>query len=70
MHTERMRIFKAEEMSCEHCVSRIQNALTEAGITHKIDLSEKTVAIEGDENIVAEAVELLDDLGFSAEEIV
>lgn len=53
-------------MSCNHCVSRIEKALTEAGIKHKVSLENKTVAIEDEQNNGEKAVEILDDLGFSA----
>lgn len=61
-----MIIYKAEEISCGHCVARIEKALSEAGITHKVELDQKTVGIEGDESVQKQAVELLDDLGFTA----
>ena len=64
-----MKKFKCEEMMCDHCVSRIHNALEEAGIGHEVDLTSKTVTVDGDEARIKEAVELLDDLGFSAVEM-
>lgn len=63
-----MKKFICEEMMCGHCVSRIDGALTEADIDHQVDLDSKTVSVGGDESTVAKAVEILDDLGFSAEE--
>ena len=64
-----MKTFKCEEMMCNHCVSRIDTALNEAKIDHKVDLETKTVTIEGCENCAAKAGEILDDLGFSAVEV-
>lgn len=64
-----MKVFKCEEMMCDHCVSRITGALTEAGLDHKVSLADKTVTIEGCETCFAKAVEILDDLGFTAVEI-
>ena len=61
-----MITYKVEEMSCNHCVSRIEKALMEAGIKHKVSLENKTVAIEDEQNNGEKAVEILDDLGFSA----
>lgn len=61
-----MITYKVEEMSCNHCVSRIEKALTEAGIRHKVSLENKTVTIEDEQNNGEKAVEILDDLGFSA----
>ncbi|MEG0688123.1 MAG: heavy-metal-associated domain-containing protein [Hungatella sp.] len=60
-----MTTFKCEEMMCDHCVSRIAAALTEAGLVHQVELQSKTVVIDGDENSVAKAAEILDDLGFT-----
>ncbi|MCI8512198.1 MAG: heavy-metal-associated domain-containing protein [Lachnospiraceae bacterium] len=60
-----MKTYKCEEMMCEGCVARIDKALTAASIGHTVDLATKTVTVEGKE---AEAVEILDDLGFSAVE--
>lgn len=64
-----MKKFKCEEMMCNNCVSRIDKALAAAEIDHKVDLDSKTVAIEGCENCEKKAVEILDDLGFSAVEV-
>ena len=62
-----MKTFKCEEMMCMHCVSRIDNGLKEANIGHSVDLDAKTVTINEDGE-AAKAVEILDDLGFSAVE--
>ncbi len=62
-----MKTYRCEEMMCNGCVSRIDKGLDQAGITHKVDLNTKTVMIE-DESAVSKAVEILDDLGFSAVE--
>lgn len=59
-----MTILKVEEMHCEMCVSRISNALTEAGIQFEVDLDSKTVSVEAGK--VELAIEELDDLGFDA----
>lgn len=64
-----MTVLKAEEISCNHCVERIDKALTEAEIKHEISLENKTVTIDGCDHCVASAKEILDDLGFSAIEI-
>lgn len=65
-----MKTFKCEEMMCSHCVSRIEVALSEAEIAHTIDLELKTVSIEGCEQCETRATEILEDLGFSAVEIL
>lgn len=64
-----MRTFKCEEIMCEGCVSRIKKGMEEAGIESTIDLEKKTVTIHGDVSCGDRAVTLLDDLGFSAEEV-
>ena len=46
-----------------------RHSLKQAKIDHKVDLETKTVTIEGCENCAAKAVEILDDLGFSAVEV-
>lgn len=63
-----MTTLKTEEMSCNHCVERIQSALKKASIAHEISLENKTVLIE-DSDCVSKAVDILDDLGFSAVEV-
>lgn len=64
-----MTVFKCEEMMCDHCVSRIDAALTEAKLEHKVDLETKTVTVEGCEKCAAKAAEILDDLGFTPETV-
>lgn len=64
-----MTVFKCEEMMCNHCVSRITTALSEAKLDHKVNLDDKTVAIEGGEDCVKKAAVILDDLGFTPAEI-
>lgn len=64
-----MKTFKCEEMMCEGCVSRIRKGLDAADIQNTVDLTSKTVTISGGESCEVKAVEILDDLGFSAAEI-
>ncbi|GFI09874.1 MAG: metal-binding protein [Lachnospiraceae bacterium] len=59
-----MTVLKAEDMHCEKCVERITKSLTGAGLDFKVSLADKTVTIDGCENCVAKARELMDDLGF------
>ena len=66
---ENMKKFKCEEIMCEGCVSRIDKALTAAEIEHQVDLNSKTVTIEGCGHCEKKAVEILDDLGYSAVEV-
>lgn len=62
-----MTTFRCEDMMCEHCVSRIDTALTDAKIEHRVDLSNKTVMVDGCEECAAKAAGILDDLGFTPE---
>ncbi|WP_167957130.1 heavy-metal-associated domain-containing protein [Anaerosporobacter faecicola] len=56
-----------KEMSCNHCVARIDKVLSDAGIAHTVTLEDKSVTIEGDEAVVQKSIEELDDIGFTAE---
>ena len=64
-----MKTFKCEEMMCGGCVNRIKKGLDGAGIKNTVDLSVKTVTVDGDTDAEARAVEILDDLGFTAVEV-
>ncbi|HIX68300.1 MAG TPA: heavy-metal-associated domain-containing protein [Candidatus Anaerostipes excrementavium] len=64
-----MAVLIAEDMMCDHCVDRIKNGLEDADIEAEVDLGDKTVKIEGDDEVVEKAKEILGDLGFLAEEI-
>ncbi len=63
-----MTVLKVASMRCENCVKRITAALKESGLNFKLDLSQKTVEIDGDTAAVDKAIAVLDDLGFSAAE--
>lgn len=65
-----MRVLKVEEMHCGKCVERISKALTDAGLKFEVSLENKTVSIDGCDHCVKTAVSELDDLGFSATEIL
>ncbi len=64
-----MKTYKCEEMMCEGCVNRIKKGLDGAGIKNTVDLSVKTVTVDGDTDAEARVVEILDDLGFTAVEV-
>lgn len=63
-----MTILKVEGMRCENCVKRITKALKDEELNFKVDLSQKTVEIDGDAAAVDKAVAVLDDIGFPAAE--
>lgn len=59
-----MTVLKVEEMHCEKCVERISKAFDKAGLTYEVNLSDKTVSIDGCDKCIATAKGILDDLGF------
>lgn len=59
-----MTVIKAEDMHCEKCVERITKAMTEAGLDFSVSLENKTVSVDGCDQCVKTALEVLDDLGF------
>lgn len=59
-----MTTLNVPDMHCEHCVARINKALTAAGLNFSVSLENKTVTIDGCENCVTKAKEELMDLGF------
>lgn len=59
-----MTIIKAEDMHCEKCVERITKAMKEADLEFKVDLERKEIAVDGGEEYIKAAIDILDDLGF------
>ena len=55
------------DMHCEKCVSRIEMALTALDIKFTVNLSTKTVVIDGCEHCLKTAIAELEDLGFTPE---
>lgn len=62
-----MKILKVPGMMCQMCVNRINKGFSEASIEVQVDLASKTVKVSADS--VEKAKDILDDLGFDAEEI-
>lgn len=62
-----MHTFKVTDMSCAHCVSRIENELKQLPNETKVDLSSHTVSVNGDEQVVNQAKELVSKLGYTVE---
>lgn len=60
---------KVEDMHCENCVKRINNALREADINFEVDLEAKIVTVDGCEHCLNTALTELEDLGFTPEKI-
>ena len=62
-----MTTLKVKNMSCEHCVKRINEALDSAKIKHEINLSNKTVKVEADKIELLEVFDILETLSYEAE---
>ncbi|MDD5930961.1 MAG: heavy metal-associated domain-containing protein [Oscillospiraceae bacterium] len=60
-----MTTISVPDMMCENCVKRITNALSAAELNFSVELSSKTVSIDGCEHCVKTALEELEDLGFT-----
>ena len=58
---------KVNDIHCENCVKRINNALEETGIKFEVDLESKIVTVEGCEHCLKTAMDELYDLGFTPE---
>jgi len=65
-----MRVLKVEDMHCEKCVERITKAMTAEGLDFQVSLADKTVSVDGCDHCVGKAIEILDDLGFDAAEVI
>ena len=55
-----------EDMSCQHCVNRIKQALEERSFKAEVDLATKTVVISENDIEIEEFIASLDELGYSA----
>ena len=55
------------DMHCEHCVKRIDTALSSVGISFEVSLENKTVTVDGCENCLKTALSEIEDLGFTPE---
>lgn len=58
---------KVEDMHCQKCVERINNALNETGIKFEVSFENKTVTVDGCEHCLKTALSELEDLGFAPE---
>ena len=59
-------VLKVEGMSCGHCVNAVESAVKEIGAAGKVDLANKTVAVEFDEsNVSIDAIkEAIEEQGY------
>ena len=58
-------IIMIKDMSCEHFVAKIAKALDDAHIEHEINLVNKTVAVEKNGDVVANAKRIVSNLGYT-----
>lgn len=58
-------IILVEDMNCEHCAAKIENALAETALKYTVDLSRKAVIIEGTQDDVMKARGVIDEIGFT-----
>ena len=56
------------DMHCEKCVERITKEMAKAELDTTVNMEDKTVTVNGCQNCVAKAKEILDDLGFEVTE--
>ena len=62
-----MKTLNVADMKCPNCVKKIDEALTKADLKHEINLDSKTVSIDGCDNCLAKAFDIIKDLGFTPE---
>ena len=57
-------VFSVPGMSCQHCVKRIREALSRAGLDAEISLEKKTIELMTDDP--EKIVRILDEVGYDA----
>jgi len=57
-------VFSVPDMSCQHCVKRIREALSRAGVEADVSLETKTITTNT--NDPERIVRILDDAGYDA----
>ena len=57
-------VFSVPDMSCQHCVKRIREALSRAGFEADVSFETKTITINADDP--EQIVRILDDAGYDA----
>lgn len=60
-----MKVLNVPDMQCQNCVKKIDEALTKADLKHEINLENKTVSIDGCDNCLAKAYDIVKELGFT-----
>jgi copper chaperone len=62
-----METIKVNNMTCEHCVKRIDEALKKLNLDHSIKLETKTVEVDANKLQLFEVFEALDEMGYEAD---
>ncbi|MPN39887.1 hypothetical protein SDC9_187421 [bioreactor metagenome] len=57
-------VFSVPDMSCQHCVKRIREALSRAGVEADVSLETKTITTSANDPELI--VRILDDAGYDA----
>lgn len=60
-------IIFVKDMSCEHCVKRISEALSETRVDFEINLERQAVIVEGRNDIVHIAKMAIREVGYTVE---
>lgn len=61
-----MRTLNVPDMSCDHCVKRISEALKDIGAVFRVVLAQRIVEVSGDDQALQAAIAALDDIGYEA----
>jgi len=61
-----MRILTVKDMSCQHCVQRITGCLQALALDFTVNLANKQVEINGNNEDVASAIGALDEIGYES----
>lgn len=59
-----MSVIMIEDMNDEACAQKIQNALSNTRIPFEIKLERKVVVVEGDNDLIRLAKQIISDAGF------
>ncbi len=65
-----MRVISVPDLCCPNCVAKIEKALEEVGVMHfEVSLENKTVSVCDCDTCEGNALDCLEELGFTAERI-
>lgn len=64
-----MRVLKVEGLCCPTCAEKIDEALKEAEVDHKVDFEAKEVSVCDCDHCMEVAMDIIAEHGFTAERI-